>query len=339
MGQIRMTRFLDVRLRELGVDMPRLLARAGLPEQFFAQSRIVLSTAQSFAFWRALEALNPDPALGLKIGDTRHDRLELADPSTIVALSAASFRDALTRLARYKRLFCSEEMRLIQEGDLVSLDAIWHAASEPTPPLLTDAMFSAWLALGRYGTGQPLRPQSVCFRRQAPARAQIRLYEAHFGTEVSFNAGADRLILAAEQLELPFRSHNPELQAALVPGLEAELQRLPAGNSESGRVIGLLRSRLAGQTPTIQSLAAELHLSPRTLQRRLAEEGSSFQHLLEQVRRELARDYLERPDFDLAEVAYLLGYEETSSFHRAFQHWEGTTPGQWRAAQARLLEV
>ncbi len=83
----------------------------------------------------------------------------------------------------------------------------------------------------------------------------------------------------------------------------------------------------------MQGVAEELHISGRTLQRRLADDGLGFQQLLEAVRREMAQQYLAVPSLDLNEIAYLLGYEEASSFHRAFQHWEGTSPGQWRAAQ------
>jgi AraC-like DNA-binding protein len=68
------------------------------------------------------------------------------------------------------------------------------------------------------------------------------------------------------------------------------------------------------------------------LQRRLAEEGVPFQHLLEQVRHKLAKTYLQASELELTEIAFLLGYQEPASFHRAFLQWEGQPPGQWRAA-------
>ena len=76
-----------------------------------------------------------------------------------------------------------------------------------------------------------------------------------------------------------------------------------------------------------------LHLSTRTLQRRLTEQGLTFQRLLDEARRELARHYLVHSSRELNETAYLLGYEDANSFFRAFHHWEGTTPGQWRLLQ------
>jgi AraC-like DNA-binding protein len=77
-------------------------------------------------------------------------------------------------------------------------------------------------------------------------------------------------------------------------------------------------------------VADQLGLTSRTLQRRLTEAGVTFQQLLEEARRELARHYLSRSRLELNETAYLLGYDEASSFFRAFQQWEGTSPNQWR---------
>lgn len=83
--------------------------------------------------------------------------------------------------------------------------------------------------------------------------------------------------------------------------------------------------------PDIPMVARELALGERTLQRRIVEEGASFRQLLEEARKELVREYLARPDMQISEVAYLLGYEDANSFYRAFRTWEGTTPSHWRS--------
>ena len=79
-------------------------------------------------------------------------------------------------------------------------------------------------------------------------------------------------------------------------------------------------------------MARELGLSDRTLQRRVDDDGTTFRKLLLEARQELAREYLNRPDIGVAEVAYLLGFEDSNSFYRAFRRWEGTTPAQLRSA-------
>ena len=87
---------------------------------------------------------------------------------------------------------------------------------------------------------------------------------------------------------------------------------------------------MAGKRPTLEDIAKELGLGPRTLQRRLTDVGLNFQQLVEDTRRELARHFLKQRAVELNETAFLLGYEDANSFYRAFQEWEGTSPGEWR---------
>jgi AraC-like DNA-binding protein len=94
----------------------------------------------------------------------------------------------------------------------------------------------------------------------------------------------------------------------------------------------ILKRLLAGSRPEIAAVARELGLSDRTLQRRIIDDGATFRQLLLEARQELAREYLNRPEMDVTEVAFLLGYEDSNSFYRAFRTWEGTTPSQLRAA-------
>lgn len=117
--------------------------------------------------------------------------------------------------------------------------------------------------------------------------------------------------------------------------LEAELTQQLAQKSFSEQAKAILKQLTGGQRPGIQDLARELHLSTRTLQRRLTEQGITFQRLLEEeARRELARHYLLHSSRELNETAYLLGYEDANSFFRAFHHWEAS-PAQWRVLQRK----
>lgn len=327
MDQIRITRFLPAWFEETGISPTEILRQARLPQNLFQQDRIVVSTAQWFALWHALEEINDDPALGLKLGS--NIQLELANPLSITALSAHSFYEALTKMARYKRLFCSEDIRIVEQDEGWSIEAVWIATQEPAPALLIDSMFASFIDLGRRGTGRELYPEHVLFRRKAQPRA---MYEAHFRCPVEFDAGCNRVIYSHEAITQPFRTYNPDLLALLEPQLEAALRDNLRPQTLLEQVKALLQSRLAGQAPAMPEIARELNMSARTLQRRLAAEGAGFQQLLDAVRREMARQYLTVPSLDLNEIAYLLGYEEASSFHRAFHQWEGTSPGQWRAA-------
>jgi AraC-like DNA-binding protein len=151
---------------------------------------------------------------------------------------------------------------------------------------------------------------------------------------VTFDAPRNALVFRTTDIDGAFQTYNADLLAAIAPQLEAELSQHLSQNTISARVKIALKRLLAGQRPSIRAVARDLHMSTRTLQRRLTEEGISFQELMQEARRELAHHYLLHSTLELNETAYLLGYEDANSFFRAFQSWEGTTPGQWRALNA-----
>jgi len=116
----------------------------------------------------------------------------------------------------------------------------------------------------------------------------------------------------------------------LAPQLEEELKRENVDENLVDRVRTAVQQKLTGRRPTIEDIADALHISSRTLQRRLQDEGSSFQRVLEEARHHLARHYLNNSVLELNEAAYLLGYEDGNSFVRAFRTWEGVPPARWR---------
>ena len=326
--QFRVSTTLSRKLKELGLPPETALRQAGLPMGLFNVDKILVSTEEFFALYRGIAEASNDPGFGLKLGT--EERLERYDPIKIAAISARSFRDAIERISRYKQLTCPEEIRVVERGHEAAVQFVWLLAHDVEPPLLVDVCF-AWIAsMAHRGIGRPLSPRRVEFQRP-PAHRE--LYEKHFRCPVKFKADRNALVFNKADMELPFVTHNPDLLGIVAPQLEAELTEQLAQKSFSEQAKGILKHLLAGQRPGIQDLARELHLSTRTLQRRLTEQGITFQRLLDEARRELAHHYLLHSSRELSETAYLLGYEDANSFFRAFQHWEGTTPGQWRVLQ------
>jgi AraC-like DNA-binding protein len=137
----------------------------------------------------------------------------------------------------------------------------------------------------------------------------------------------------------PFLTHNPELLELIAPQLDAELRQQHADDGLKPQVKTILKKLLAGHRPRLEDVARELGTSPRTLQRRLLDEGMSFHSLVEEARRELAKHYLLQSSLELNETAYLLGYEDPNSFIRAFNKWEGTSPGEWRSTREKNAPV
>jgi AraC-like DNA-binding protein len=154
--------------------------------------------------------------------------------------------------------------------------------------------------------------------------------ERHFGCRVRFKANRNALVFRSSDLDLPFVTHNEELVTVIGAQLDSELEAREVILNVGEQVKDTLRRSLAGKRPTLPDVAQELGLSARTLQRRLTDAGITFQQVVEETRRELARHYLKQTAVELNETAFLLGFEDANSFFRAFQAWEGTSPNEWR---------
>jgi AraC-like DNA-binding protein len=335
-NEFRVAATLSRKLEELGVPLADVVRHAGLPAGFFDQEKIRVSTDALFALYRGIGQASRDPAIGLMLGS--EPRIERYDPIAIAAVSARSFRDALQRLARYKQLVCPEQLRIMERGAECRVQFRWLLAQEAEPPVLVDVCFAGVLEMARRGTGERVTPKRLELRRSLGNR---KMYEAHFECPVNLDARDNTIVFVKADLDRPFLTHNPDLFATIAPQLEAELKQALASRAIGEKVKSILKPLLAGRRPGIEDVARELGTSPRTLQRRLAEDGVTFQQLMQDARRELARHYLLHSSLELNETAYLLGYEDAHSFFRAFHDWEGSPPGEWRTRHAgsRLRRV
>jgi AraC-like DNA-binding protein len=313
------------KLEELGVPVAGVLRHAGLAPDLFQQARVLVTTPQLFALWRAIGEVSSDAAIGLKLGtETRTERFH---PSAIAALSSENFSAAVAHVARYKQLTCPEEMLSSVEGNEWRIRFRWTLAVDQEPPVLVEYCF-AWLqTIGRHGSGEKITPLRI---EMVQPRKHTRLLERHFACPVTTGASENAIVFGAQDARLPFMTRNAELLAMLAPQFDKELEQQREEDSLAERVNRAIYQRLTGNRPSIEDVARDLHMSARTLQRRLQEEGLSFQKVLDEARRQMARYYLGNSVLELNEAAYLLGYEDANSFVRAFRMWEGVPPGEWR---------
>ena len=316
------------RLEALDVDVAQVLRRANVPRSRFQGARAYVTTGEFFAFWRALEDVGVAHDLGLRMGGQAQPHQQHV--ASMAALHSPNLGEALKRLARYKRLVCPEEITIDMVRGEARLRFEWLLAEEGPPALLIDGVFASIVLLARRGTGKPIAPRRVGLARR---RAHQPMLRKHFGCDVRFDAPLDRMVFDAKALDEPFVTHNAELLEVIVPGLEAALNEGASRRSLADDVRTALSQRISGERPAVEKIATALGMSPRTLQRRLEQIGTSYQELLDDVRRRSARRLLANTDLDSGEVAFLLGFEELNSFTRAFRAWEGTTPTQWRAQQ------
>lgn len=323
--RFRVSSLLARRLSERQVSVPAVLRRAGLPPHFLQQERIYATTSELFQLWAAIGEVSGDPAIGLSLG--AEPRFERYDATQIAAVCSRTFRDALQRIARCKVLTCPEEIRVHTRGNEATVAFAFLNDEGAEPDVLVDVCLSWVLAIGKRGTDGLVRPLRVELLR--PAKHQA-LLEGHFGCPVRFRSKRNAIVFRNADLDLPFTTFNEELLRILGAQLDSELEERQSASGIREQVMQVLRRSLAGKRPSREDAAHELHLSVRTLQRRLNDAGTSFQQVVQDTRRELARKYVAEKRVEFSEAAFLLGYEDTNSFFRAFQAWEGTSPGEWR---------
>jgi AraC-like DNA-binding protein len=320
---------LRIKLEELGVSVPAVLRAAGLPQDLFKQTRILVTTDEQFALWRAIGQVSKDPTIGLKLAT--ESKAERFHPMAIAALSTEDFGSAVCHMARYKRLTAPEEILCEVDGDEWLIQFRWSLALDAEPTALIEHCFGWVLTIARKGSGTNVSPLRVELVQPRSHTAELK---RHFGCPIVCGAARNALVFRASDVNLPFVTRNAELLDMLAPQFEQELKQHSSGDEDSfiEMVRGAIQQRLTGHRPNIDDIARDLHMSARTLQRKLQDCGSTFQRVLDEARHQMARYYLTNSVLELTEAAYLLGYEDASSFARAFRNWEGVAPKHWREA-------
>jgi AraC-like DNA-binding protein len=311
-------------LSRLGIAACDVVRKARLPLSIITEP--VVTTAQYLAVWQAYSDLIDDTAKGIIKLTTGFETAHYP-PTVLATYHARDYRGALKRMARYKQLCPPESLRITEEDEHCTIELDWLDTDQPGPPLLVGITLAFLLELGRRGTGQPLKARLVEFSH---SMGDLQVLEAYFGCRIRIGSNCNRLTINRGDLDRPFVSYNAELLEILTPVLDQSLGEQQRSRSNTEMVKWIMKRSLTGGRLDIKTVASELGMSDRTLQRRLTDEGTSFKHLLTRVRHEQAREYLADPSLDIKEVAFLIGYEDQNSFYRAFRLWEGDTPVNWR---------
>ena len=279
---------------------------------------------------RAAVQITGDPDLGLKAA---HE-IALGDYGAIEFLvnSAADLRAAIELLGRYLPLVNDAlEFTLRVTGDRaeVQLDS-----SIVLPRAAVDFQSAAfYLATLRRGEHMVDPNYEAWFTHAAPD--QLAEYERTFAPgKLRFGAAWNGFVFDARRLQQPLASADAQLHQVLRKYADVLLAELPKAESLTERVQSLIAGQLASGEPSAERIARTLHMSRRTLTRKLEREGTSFKALLEDTRHRLALRYVSNRELGLTEIAFLLGFSQTAPFHRAFKRWTGQTPLEYRRAPA-----
>jgi AraC-like DNA-binding protein len=241
--------------------------------------------------------------------------------------SAPDLRRSFQRMDRYSRLFnTASTFKLVNDSGRY----LWtHTRTVPDRlgmHLSNEGALATYVSLCREATGPENRPRAIQFRHQ-PCGSQKAL-EAYFRCPVTFGAEIDAIILPEERLDRPNLVGDESIWKFLSSHIE---ETLPEEEVPFQRQLVLqIADMLSDGVPQLDEVARTLGMSARTLQRRLADHGVTFQTLVTQARLQLAQSLMGERRYSLAEVAFLTGFSEQSAFNRAFKRWFGKTPGAFR---------
>jgi AraC-like DNA-binding protein len=309
-------------LADLGIDAGPALRSAGLSRQSLAAIDNRLPFANVRQLWEAAARAAGDHFFGVHVAEKLPvGALDLLD---YLASAAANVGEGLSRVARYVRLIydcCNFQLFVEPPVRFVRTTAV------PAPQY--DEFFLALvLVRSRRATGSHWAPELVTFQH-ARDDNDGELFRV-FHCPVVFSAAQVEMRFAADVLELRHIHADSRLLDVLTRYADSLLKALPPLGDPANRVRSVLFRQMANELPTLSSTAAALRLSERSLQRRLAQAGTSHSQLVDDVRRTLALEYIGDTRLAIAEIAFLLHYADATAFHRAFRRWTGQTPVESR---------
>jgi AraC-like DNA-binding protein len=321
-------------LRKHDIDPAPLLRRAGLSEQELNdQENRISSAGQARLLEFAAEALH-DPALGFHLA-TEVDPRELG-LVYYIASSAKDLGEAITLLARYSRIV-NEAIRVQMVRREGSLVIEVHVVGVPRFLAAQNAELAIAVILKslRAITGRNVHPAKITLIHMH--NSGFREFERFCGCLIEFGGATDELVFSNETLAMPLITEDLRLLDVLRPICdEAAKQRETAPGSLRDLVENEAQKLLPHGGAQRHIVARKLALSTRTLARRLASQGTSFEEVVDELRRTLALQYMKTPGISLSQVAWLLGYEGATSFNHAFKRWTGSSPSAARVDRLLL---
>lgn len=324
----RISPFLTPACRTLGFGPARVLARAGLPADYLAHEGRGLDAAAWFAVLEALVAEAGHPDRALELG--RALATGPLHPALISFSASPDIRTGLHRVALFKPLIAPVTLAIKEEDGLLSIALSSVDAATGLPPSAAIMEISYFIELLRIFASEQITPHSVTL----PATAQVSdAFRRFAGCEILIGDQIG-LLLRASDGSLPIISADTAVYRAVEQELMVRLKSLSSASGMADRVRREIRDVLPSGRVSAAAVASRLRVSTRSLQRKLKDEGVSFQAILDETRAALALIYLREHKLSAEETSFLLAYRDPNSFYRAFSDWTGMTPAEARAAPA-----
>jgi len=315
-----------------GLDAAALMRQAGMDLSLLDDPLARYPSEQTMAFWTLALQASGDPLLGLHTA--RHISPATFHALGYAALASSTLDEYFQRAARYFRVVTDAgELTYTRTPSHGRLTMLGHPAL-----IASDTAGVAWCLIDCF-IYTTLRVCGLLYgpsfevleiRLQRPAPSQREVFEQVLRHAPIYGCDDNTVLVADDVLRKPLPHANTILARVNEEALSRYLADLNHGDNVSARLKRLLQERLPSGDPSQDELAALLHMTTRSLQRRLAELGTTYRELINQTRHELSLEYLAQRQHSISDIAYLLGFAEVSAFTRAFKRWTGQSPTAWR---------
>jgi AraC-like DNA-binding protein len=320
-----------LKLLELhGIDVNVFMQQLGFDAKSIPDPKDRMSTLIADQFFIKAITLIPDPAFALRTAECWH-------PSNLGALgyawlSSATLQDGLDRLVRYSKILGQKAtFQCVRTSKSTQVILLNERADSEITAAMTDFGMSLVIDMCRKNAGQNFYPNIVKMRRPQPLNSTP--YTKFFGCEVIFGADQNSFEIDRNTADAPLPTANIDL-AITFNTILAEQMALLDKTDIIARCKSYLLHELSSGEPSDQELANALGMSLRSLQRKLADEDTSYSRLLDELRHELAQNYLTGSHRTVNEITFLLGFSGQSAFTRAFKRWNGNSPTAYREQQS-----
>ncbi|TFW16387.1 AraC family transcriptional regulator [Duganella callida] len=314
-----------------GVTARALEQAAGLPSGALEPLPETLPADDYVRLLDLAAGLTGDPHFGLHVGQCV--KLGTYTVYGLILLSCRDFGQVFEQTMRYEQLAHDLGRSTLTTDDDGIAHYTWHSNYSGAHRHLADSVFSGIRVFSNWLAGMQLPANQVTLTHDGGPPELRDEYVRVLGAMPDFGAAHNAASFNAAMLAWPVPNADVSLYPVLQQHAEQLLQqRAATAPSLVQQVHAAIVADLAHGQVRLATIAEKLKLSPRTLQRKLSEDGATFQQVLDQARFALAKEYLRRPELSLVDIAFLLGYQEQSAFNHAFRDWAGVNPGAWRAS-------
>lgn len=313
---------------DASIDKVSLLKSVGVEPSQAIDPKVMVADGDYYTFLERIAAQDPGALdLPLRVGASM--RLDEYGAMGFAWKSAPHLRGSWDRAERFARVLTNVTTYEVREVDAGAW-LILHREGERRLGLRlsNEASIASLANISQQVTDAPLRILEVTFKHSSPGC--LEHHKAYFNCPVRFGAEHDALFVAWETLRYPNRLSDPGMSMFFESHLTKELEVLGDEPPFINQIRNEISLALSDGTPSISDIAKRLGMSGRTLQRRLAASGSTYQQLTDDARKLLAERLLRKTEYSLQEVAFLTGFSEQSAFTRAFKRWSGQTPRGFR---------